>query len=64
VVSCSSKIFVAGVDEKLMAYLEGFDINADALLSDSKSEELSFDSSKGIVPNTPPKISEEETTKP
>ena len=33
--SRSCEVFVAGVDKKLMAYLEEFDINADASLSDS-----------------------------
>jgi hypothetical protein len=37
--SCSCEFFVAGVDDKkLMAYLEKFDINADALLSNSESD--------------------------
>ena len=54
--SRSCEVFVAGVDdEKLMAYLEKFDINADALSSDSESDGFSSDSSKGIVPDTPGK---------
>jgi hypothetical protein len=32
------EVFVAGVDKKLMAYLEQFDINADVLLSGNKSD--------------------------
>jgi hypothetical protein len=36
--SHSCDVFVASVDEKLMAYLEEFNINAGALLSDSESD--------------------------
>ena len=53
--SRSCEVFVAGVDdEKLMAYLEEFHINADALSSDSESDGFSSDSSEGIVPDMPP----------
>ena len=53
--SLSCEVSVAGVDdERLMAYLEEFDINADALSSDSESDGFSSDSSEGIVPDTPP----------
>ena len=38
-----------------MAYLEEFNINADALVPDSKSDGFSSDSSEEIVPDTPPK---------
>ena len=56
-VSPSCEVFVSGVDdEKMMAYLEEFDINADAILSDSKSDAFSSDSSEGIVLDTPPKF--------
>ena len=48
--SHSCEVFVAGVDEKLMAYLEEFDINADALLFDIESDGFSSDSSEVIVP--------------
>ena len=54
--SHSCEVFVAGVDEKLMAYLEEFDINTDALLSNSESDGFSSDSSKGILPDTFPKF--------
>ena len=54
--SRSCEVFVAGVDEKLMAYLEEFYINADGLSSDSKSDGFSSDSSEGIVLDTPPKF--------
>ena len=49
-----SRSCVAGIDKKLMAYLEEFDINADALSSNSESDGFSSDSSEGIVPDTPP----------
>ena len=44
--SRTCEVFVAGVDKNLMAYLEEFDINANALLSNSE----------GIVPDMPPKF--------
>jgi hypothetical protein len=57
IASPSCKVFVAGVDgKKLMAYLEEFDINADALLSNSENEGFTSDSSEGIVLDTSPKF--------
>ena len=52
--SCSCKVFVAVVDEKLMAYLKEFDINDNVLISNSESAEFSSDSSEGILPDIPP----------
>ena len=55
--SPSCEVFVAGVeDEKVMAYLEEFDINTEALLSDDKSDGFSSNSIEGIVPDMPPKF--------
>ena len=49
--SLSCEVSVAGVDdERLMAYLEEFDINADAILFDIESDGFSSDSSEVIVP--------------
>ena len=54
--SCEVFFFAGVDDEKLMVYLEEFDINADALLSDSESDGFSSDSSEGIVPDMLPKF--------
>ena len=55
--SRSCEVSVTGVDdEKLMAFLEEFNIIADALLSDSESDGFPSESSEGIMPDMPPKL--------
>ena len=51
---CSCEFFVAG--KKLMAHLEECD-NVDGLIFNGKSDGLSFDSSDGIVLDTPQNLS-------
>ena len=59
--SPSCKVFVAGVDdEKMITYLEEFDISADSLLSDSESD--GFLSEQRNCARHAPKISEEEAS--
>ena len=54
--SRSCEVFVAGVDKRLMVYLEEFYISANALLSDSESDGFSSNSSEGILLDMPPKF--------